>query len=257
MVSAIILFQVASAMQLWWLLLILLPTYFGVYPLLIFKSLRFKCHNSAYSNVRLRFTGQCSQAYVVYMLLGIATAFFGIFVLPLQMYMIKQYIFGNLAVGESESESRLDAGKFYLYYLIYLVPAVLMGVLVVVFLFYFMMSASKMSDLENLDDLEAALEEVQVEAAPNEEVPDGQEAEAEAEAGVDEEVLVVEEFPELDEFKKMMPTLITLGIIFFLLYFFTAVVANQFCVCKNHQPHTDQHHPRLLPTAQRHAAFAT
>ena len=229
-VSAIIVFQVASAMQLWWLILILLPTYFGVYPWLIFKSLRFKCHNSAYSNVRLRFTGRCSQAYVVYMLLGIATAFFGIFILPLQMYMIKQYIFGNLAVGESESESRLDAGKFYLYYLIYLIPAALMIVLFFCFFFYIMVSASKMSDFESLDDIKVPLEEV--EAAPAEESPDGQ-AEATEEAGAEnEEVSIGEEFPEFEEFEKMMPSLITFGIIFVLLYLFTAVVAGQFVFVK-------------------------
>jgi len=96
--------------------------YMCVAPWLIFKSLRFKCHNSAYANVRLRFVGTLRESFVIYLgftILIVVT--FGL-IIPFQAYLGKKYMFGNLAVGQSESETQIRPGKFYLYYLVYLVP---------------------------------------------------------------------------------------------------------------------------------------
>ncbi|MEM9479290.1 MAG: DUF898 family protein, partial [Verrucomicrobiota bacterium] len=49
--------------------LVLLGIYTVLFPWLMYKSLRFKTHNSAYSNVRLSFHGSCIEAYVIYLLL--------------------------------------------------------------------------------------------------------------------------------------------------------------------------------------------
>lgn len=96
--------------------------YICVAPWLIYKSLRFKCHNSAYANVRLRFVGSLGESFAIYLgFLILIPLTFGL-IIPYQAYLSKKYMFGNLAVGQSESETKVEPGKFYLIYLAYLIP---------------------------------------------------------------------------------------------------------------------------------------
>jgi len=105
--------------------------YLCVAPWLIYKSLRFKCHNSAYANVRLRFVGSLGESFAIYLVAVILILpTFGL-IIPYQAYRSKKYMFGNLAVGQSESETKIEPGKFYLIYLAYLVPAAVIFVLAV------------------------------------------------------------------------------------------------------------------------------
>ncbi len=106
--------------------------YICVAPWLIFKSLRFKCHNSAYANVRLRFVGSLRESFGIYLgFLILILLTFGL-IIPYQAYLSKKYMFGNLAVGQSESETKIEPGKFYLFYLAYLVPTGLVFLLAII-----------------------------------------------------------------------------------------------------------------------------
>lgn len=89
-----------------------------VFPFLIYKSLRFFTHNSAFRNIRFRFLGSLKGSYVTFLLIPILIPLTAGLILPYWIYRRKKYFFDNVAFGNTESEF---AGRVFPFYRIHAV----------------------------------------------------------------------------------------------------------------------------------------
>ena len=88
------------------------------FPFLIYKSLRFYAHNSAFRNIRFNFSGNLKESYFVYLLIPLVIPFTLGLLLPYWTYRRKGYFFNNFAFGEAESDFSGKAGPIYNIYLV-------------------------------------------------------------------------------------------------------------------------------------------
>ena len=87
--------------------------FFMVFPFLIYKSLCFKAHNSAYRNIRFRFSGNLWDSYKTYMFLPIFIPFTLGILFPYVSYRQKKYFFNNFAFGKMQNSFAGTHGPFY------------------------------------------------------------------------------------------------------------------------------------------------
>lgn len=110
--------------------------FYGVFPILVFKSLRFYAHNSSFKNIRFQFLGSISEAYTTYLALPIAIPFTGGLIFPYWMYYKKRYFFENFAFGGTRNTFTAKAKPFYWIYfkasLMLFVPLCLVGIIAAV-----------------------------------------------------------------------------------------------------------------------------
>lgn len=89
-----------------------------LFPWLVYKSLRFFAHNSAFRNVRFRFLGRLKDSYLVYLLLPILTVPTLGLIFPYLTFRQKQYFFGNMAFGATANAYAGMPGMFYKFFLL-------------------------------------------------------------------------------------------------------------------------------------------
>lgn len=86
-------------------------------PWLLWRSLRFKFHNSSYRGIRFRFHGTAGQSYWVFLALPILTVL-SLFTLgPFWHHRLKRYQFSNAAFGRSRFSMTTGVGEFYITYI--------------------------------------------------------------------------------------------------------------------------------------------
>jgi len=96
-----------------------------MFPFLIYKSLRFYAHNSAFRNIRFKFGGGLKESYLVYLLIPILAPFTLGLIVPYWMYRRKGYFFNNFAYGDTGSNFSGKAGPFYNIYLVASLAAII------------------------------------------------------------------------------------------------------------------------------------
>jgi uncharacterized membrane protein YjgN (DUF898 family) len=109
-----------------------------VFPFLVYKSLRFFAHHSAYRNVRFRFLGTLGESYKTYLLFPLLAPFTLGLIAPYLVFRQKKYFFDNLAFGTARNTFDGRPGPFYKVYilsgLLFFVAMIGMGVAMSVFL---------------------------------------------------------------------------------------------------------------------------
>jgi len=93
--------------------------FYLIFPFLVYKSLRFYAHNSAYRNIRFRFVGTAGDSYKTYLLIPL-------FLIPLTLGLIipywafcrKKYFFDHMAFGTAENIFSGKVKPFYKYYFV-------------------------------------------------------------------------------------------------------------------------------------------
>lgn len=88
-----------------------------VMPWLIVRSLRFKLHNSSYRGLRFSFAGSDRDAYRVFLLFPVLTAFTLYLLAPFTHQRIKQYQHNNSLYGSTAFSFDASVGSFYGVYL--------------------------------------------------------------------------------------------------------------------------------------------
>ncbi|MFQ5586193.1 MAG: YjgN family protein [Thermodesulfobacteriota bacterium] len=84
-----------------------------LFPFLIYKSLRFYAHNSAFRNIRFRFRGRLKESYFTYLLIPLLIPFTLGLITPYWVYRRKEYFFNNFAFGTSGTVFSGRAAPFY------------------------------------------------------------------------------------------------------------------------------------------------
>ncbi|MCF8035294.1 MAG: DUF898 domain-containing protein [Desulfobacteraceae bacterium] len=87
-------------------------------PFLIYKSLRFNAHNSAYRNIRFRFLGTAGESYRIYALYALLVPLTLGLIVPYWVYRQKAYFFGRLPYGDTGNQFYGNPGYFYTTYLL-------------------------------------------------------------------------------------------------------------------------------------------
>lgn len=95
---------------------LIMLTFYAVFPLLAFKSLRFYAHNSSFRNIRFAFLGSVSEAYTTYLALPFAIPLTMGLILPYWMYYRKKYFFENFAFGGTRNVFTAKVKPFYWFY---------------------------------------------------------------------------------------------------------------------------------------------
>ncbi len=107
-----------------------------LFPLLVFKSLRFYARNSAYRNIRFHFLGTVGESYITYLLLPFLMPFTLGLIFPYWAYRRKKYFFDNFAFGNQGNAFTATPVDFYRIYLkafvIIVLPVAVVFVLLVV-----------------------------------------------------------------------------------------------------------------------------
>lgn len=98
-------------------------------PYLIYKSLRFRTHNSMYRNIRFRFHGSLGESYRVYFFLSLLIPLTLGLIIPYIAYRKKKYLFNHFAYGMTQSKFSGLARRFYIPYLVVVGLSVLVAVL--------------------------------------------------------------------------------------------------------------------------------
>jgi len=88
-----------------------------VLPWLLCRSLRFRCYNTSYRGLRLRFTGTTADAYKVFLLFPMAAALTLGGLLPLWQHRMKRYLHSNTSYGHTPFSFDAAVGGFYRVYL--------------------------------------------------------------------------------------------------------------------------------------------
>lgn len=97
----------------------LLFVVFGfIFPLLVYKSLRFMAHNTSYRNIRFRFAGRIRDSYETYLLFAGIVPFTLFLFFPAWQFYKKRYFFNHLAYGKTGSHFSGNKGPFYRAYLL-------------------------------------------------------------------------------------------------------------------------------------------
>lgn len=85
-------------------------------PFLVYKSLRFNLHNSAFRNIRFRFLGGLGESYHAWLFIPLLIPpTFGLIV-PYWAFRRNKYYFGNIAYGETVSVFNGFPKRFYSVY---------------------------------------------------------------------------------------------------------------------------------------------
>ena len=109
---------------------VVLIAFYLVLPFLIYKSLRFNAHNSAYRNIRFRFYGELKECYVIYLLLPVLIPLTLGLIIPYWMYRRKKYFFENFSFGATRHRFTGKASRFYrIYGLVGLMSAAFLGLI--------------------------------------------------------------------------------------------------------------------------------
>ncbi|GAA5531653.1 YjgN family protein [Deinococcus aluminii] len=87
--------------------------FFGLYPWLVMKSLRFVAASTTYRGLRFRYHGKAGGAYLAYGLANIAALLTGGLALPWAWFMQRRYQVQNAAYGSARASFRGDVGDFY------------------------------------------------------------------------------------------------------------------------------------------------
>ena len=103
---------------------IILAIFFLVFPFLAYKSLRFFAHNSAYRNIRFRFSGTLGESYKTYMLYPLLIPFTLGFIVPYWAFRKKRYFYQHMAYGTSAGLFEGRPGPFYKVYLLTALAAI-------------------------------------------------------------------------------------------------------------------------------------
>ncbi len=90
----------------------------AVLPWLLLRSLRFKLHYSSYRALRFRFRGSTVDAYVVFLVLPIASVFTLYLLAPLWHHQIKRYQHNNSQFGQTAFSFDAPIKSFYKIYLV-------------------------------------------------------------------------------------------------------------------------------------------
>jgi uncharacterized membrane protein YjgN (DUF898 family) len=85
---------------------------FVAFPFLIHQSLRFMASNSSYRNIRFRFHGTMGESYTNHMLRPILTNITLGFMAPAMLKGQREYLFDNVAYGNSRARFNGDYGVF-------------------------------------------------------------------------------------------------------------------------------------------------
>ncbi len=99
------------------LTLLLLAAIGLVFPWLLVRSLRFRMANSSYRGLRFAFTGKDAEAYKVFLLWPVLTAFTFYLLAPFAHQRFKQYQHKNTRFGTASFDFSATAGNFYGVYL--------------------------------------------------------------------------------------------------------------------------------------------
>ncbi len=103
--------------------------FYLVLPWLLYKTLRFKAHNSAWRNIRFRFLGDLGDSYLVYLLFPIALPFTLGLLIPYWDLAKRRYFFNNMAFGKTRNRFEGKAGPFYMAYLLAILAAIGLGLI--------------------------------------------------------------------------------------------------------------------------------
>ncbi|MBU2979296.1 YjgN family protein [Alteromonas sp. C1M14] len=85
----------------------------GFTPVLVVLSYRFKLRMTAYRHVRFHFNGSIKQAFVVFLLLPIASVFTLYTILPIVFQKIDEYLIDGSGYGNRQFSSRLSTAEYY------------------------------------------------------------------------------------------------------------------------------------------------
>lgn len=100
-----------------------------VMPFLLVASLRFRLYNSSYHGLRFGFSGSVKDAYMVFLVLPIATFFTLYLMAPFTHQRIKAYQQSNSRFGQSNFTFNADVGGFYKIYFFAFLQFLLVGTL--------------------------------------------------------------------------------------------------------------------------------
>ena len=125
-----------------------------VFPYLIYKSFRFRAHNSAYRNIRFGFVGTVGQSYGTFLLLPILIPFTLGLIIPYWMFRQKHYAFDNFAFGQERFAFGGRAGFFYKTY--FLAGLIAFGVAVGAMMVLGVVAAPAMQDAAGAADFETS-----------------------------------------------------------------------------------------------------
>ena len=109
-----VLYSFAMQRELYWLGLPLLLAYVGLYPWLVWRSLRFQAANTFHRGLNFSFHGSAGESYVAYGAANLAASVAGIFALPWAWFMQRQYQVKGLGYGQARGHFRGDVAPFYL-----------------------------------------------------------------------------------------------------------------------------------------------
>lgn len=98
-----------------------------ILPFLFYKTLRFYAHNSAFRNVRFRFSGTLGESYRIFLFLGLLIPLTLGLIFPYWSFRQKKYFFDNFAFGTSRNSFNGTPGTFYNVYL--MASLILIGIL--------------------------------------------------------------------------------------------------------------------------------
>ena len=104
--------------------------FYGLLPYLVYKSLHFRAHNTAYRNIRLRFHGTVQESYQVFLLWPMLIPFTLGLIFPYLAFRQRQYAFNNFAYGTARNHFTGTAGKFYA---VYIAAGIILGLAYVLF----------------------------------------------------------------------------------------------------------------------------
>ncbi|WP_158966677.1 YjgN family protein [Paraglaciecola sp. L3A3] len=83
-------------------------------PFLICLSIRFKMRMTAYRNVRFNFKGGFGEAFIMFILLPIASMFTLYLALPWVLKKMDEFIYSNVTFGDKKVQTDLKTGEYYI-----------------------------------------------------------------------------------------------------------------------------------------------
>ncbi len=91
---------------------------YAAIPFLIYKSIRFFAHNTAFRNIRFRFLGSLGESYKTYLLYPFLIPFTLGLIIPYWAYKRRDYFFNNISFGTTHNTFNGRSGPFYEKYII-------------------------------------------------------------------------------------------------------------------------------------------
>jgi uncharacterized membrane protein YjgN (DUF898 family) len=88
-------------------------------PWMVYKTLRFRSRNTAYRNVRFKFSGHLGDSYVTYLGWAFVVPFTLGLIIPYWAMKKKEYFMDNLQFGKSYFNFKPNGGEYYKYYLLF------------------------------------------------------------------------------------------------------------------------------------------